>query len=118
MDTSSIRNDLLLATLDSAVRTRQQGLEILNFLDQNRVTESVEQSQDVQLALSKQQKVLTTRLAKLRGLHRQVVFDVRDTKQVTAEAKSEIDSLHLQLQNLFYEQTHLRGEIAACNGYR
>ena len=46
------------------------------------------------------------------------VFDARDTKQNTAEAKSEIDSLHLQLQNLFYEQRHLRGEIGACEDYR
>ncbi|KAF1815970.1 hypothetical protein P152DRAFT_455691 [Eremomyces bilateralis CBS 781.70] len=25
--------------------------------------------------------------------------------------------LHLQLQNLYYEQRHLRGEIAACEAY-
>jgi hypothetical protein len=25
--------------------------------------------------------------------------------------------LHLQLQNLYYEERHLRGEIAACESY-
>ena len=29
----------------------------------------------------------------------------------------EIDALHLQLQNLYYEQRHLRGEIAGCEDY-
>ena len=45
------------------------------------------------------------------------MLGVRSTKQETAEARQEIDSLHLQLQNLYYEQRHLRGEIAACEEY-
>lgn len=42
---------------------------------------------------------------------------VRQTKQETTEARQEIDSLHLQLQNLYYEQRHLRGEIAGCEEF-
>ncbi|KAF3768903.1 hypothetical protein M406DRAFT_355072 [Cryphonectria parasitica EP155] len=41
----------------------------------------------------------------------------RDTKTQTAEARQEVDVLHLQLQNLYYEQAHLQGEIAACESY-
>ena len=69
------------------------------------------------LELSKQQKLLYTYLAQLRGHNRNAIFAVRNTKQSTAEARQEIDRLHLQLQNLYYEQRHLRGEISACESY-
>ncbi|KUI56522.1 hypothetical protein VP1G_03865 [Cytospora mali] len=36
---------------------------------------------------------------------------------ITAEARQEVDVLHLQLQNLYYEQRHLQGEIAACESF-
>nr|GFD57658.1 hypothetical protein [Tanacetum cinerariifolium] len=42
----------------------------------------------------------------------------RRTKQETSEARQEIDELHLQLQNLYYEQRHLRGEIRGCEEYK
>lgn len=68
-------------------------------------------------AVSKQQKILFALLAQLRGLNRDAILQVRDTKQATAEARQEVDRLHLQLQNLYYEQKHLMGEIAACESY-
>ena len=72
---------------------------------------------EAQLELSKQQKVLYSYLAQLRGLNRNAILKVRNTKQSTAEARQEIDRLHLQLQNLYYEERHLRGEIAGCESY-
>jgi THO complex subunit 5 len=41
----------------------------------------------------------------------------REAKEATAEARREVDRLHLQLQNLYYEQRHLRGEIKACRDF-
>ncbi|KAH8161935.1 hypothetical protein CIB48_g6311 [Xylaria polymorpha] len=70
-----------------------------------------------QLETSKQQKLLITRLAQLRGLHRAANFAARKTKAETSEARQEVDRLHLQLQNLYYEQQHLQGEIAACESF-
>ena len=67
--------------------------------------------------ISKQQKLLMTNLAQLRGLHRSAHFRARETKGQTAEARHEVDVLHLQLQNLYYEQRHLEGEIMACEGF-
>ncbi|KAK3903082.1 Fms-interacting protein-domain-containing protein [Staphylotrichum tortipilum] len=72
---------------------------------------------DVLAEISKQQKLLNTNLAHLRGLHRAAHFQARDTRSQTAEARHEVDVLHLQLQNLYYEQRHLEGEIAACEGF-
>ena len=125
MDTSSVQDPLLRSTLASAAQTRQQSLSILDFLDQQPATTSSHLSDPTndafaasQLELSRHQKLLNANLARLRRQHRASVFNARDTKQNTAEAKSEIDSLHLQLQNLFYEQRHLRGEIGACEDYR
>lgn len=67
--------------------------------------------------ISALQKELLARLALLRNQHRTAVLGVRATKQSTAEARQEIDRLHLQLQNLYYEQRHLMGEIEACESY-
>merc|ERR1711977_653594 len=39
------------------------------------------------------------------------------TQALTAEARQEVGKLHLQLQNLYYEQRHLQGEIAACESF-
>ncbi|EAQ93646.1 hypothetical protein CHGG_01881 [Chaetomium globosum CBS 148.51] len=72
---------------------------------------------DALIEISKQQKLLNTNLAHLRGLHRTAHFRARETKSQTAEARHEVDVLHLQLQNLYYEQRHLEGEIAACEGF-
>jgi len=44
-------------------------------------------------------------------------MSVKQTKQETADARSEVDMLKLQLQNLVYERGHLRGEIGGCEEY-
>ena len=118
MNTSMISDPALQSVLACAADSRAQCMSMLDFLDQNRVTASSSPGEAAQLELSKHQKLLTANLARLRGLHRKATFDARSTKQQTSEAKSEIDTLHLQLQNLFYEQRHLRGEIAACEDYK
>lgn len=60
---------------------------------------------------------LQSQLSSLRGQHRKTVQEIRDTKAQTATARAEVDKLHLQLQNLLYEQAHLRSEILACESY-
>lgn len=72
---------------------------------------------DALIEISTKQKELNTNIAHLRGLHRAAHFRARETKSKTAEARHEVDVLHLQLQNLYYEQRHLEGEIAACEGF-
>lgn len=70
-----------------------------------------------QAEIAKQHKLLFTSISQLRGLHRSAYFSSRETKATTAEARHEVDRLHLQLQNLYYEQRHLQGEIASCESY-
>ncbi|KFH42303.1 THO complex subunit-like protein [Hapsidospora chrysogenum ATCC 11550] len=67
--------------------------------------------------VSKQQTLLLASIAQLRGLHRHANLAARETKAQTAEARQEVDRLHLQLQNLYYEQRHLQEEITACESY-
>ncbi|KAI9924593.1 hypothetical protein MW887_006866 [Aspergillus wentii] len=105
----------LLPVLGSSAETLEQCTKLLALLDPT--ANATSDSQDTVLAASKQQKHLFALLAKLRGQNRDAIFRVRDTKQSTAEARQEIDRLHLQLQNLYYEQRHLTGEIAACESY-
>ncbi|CAD0096605.1 unnamed protein product [Aureobasidium mustum] len=115
MDAGAFVTDAFLqSTLHAAAEARQQCLHMLDFIDQNRAAQP---DQDAEMNLSRQQKLLHANLAKLRGLNRRAVLDTRNFKQQTQEAKSEIDSLHLHLQNLYYEQRHLIGDIAACQGY-
>ncbi|KAL8414716.1 hypothetical protein RB594_005794 [Gaeumannomyces avenae] len=56
-------------------------------------------------------------LANLRRQHRAAIFSARTTKAETLKARQEVDTLHLQLQNLYYEQRHLEGEITSCEDY-
>jgi THO complex subunit 5 len=108
----------LLPVLQISANAHNECQKLLELLDPTAATSSTNPpSQETILAISKQQKILYSLLAQLRGLNRDAVLRVRETKQVTAEARQEIDRLHLQLQNLYYEQKHLMGEIAACESY-
>jgi THO complex subunit 5 len=69
------------------------------------------------LAVSRAQKPLFAHLAHLRAQNRRLAHVVRDTKALTSESRAEVDTLHLSLQNLYYESRHLAGEIAACEEY-
>lgn len=108
----------LQSVLHAAALARSQSLAILDLLDAHHASSTDNTDPTAQqLELSLQQKKLNTHLAHLRGLNRKAVLGVRSTKQETGEARQEIDALHLQLQNLYYEQRHLRGEIAGCEDY-
>ncbi|KAI0890609.1 Fms-interacting protein-domain-containing protein [Annulohypoxylon maeteangense] len=105
----------LLTVLNASRDTRVQAL---NLVDQIAATGPIENASPEALQeASKQQKLLITNLAQLRGLHRAAYFAARQTKSQTSEARQEVDRLHLQLQNLYYEQRHLQGEISACESY-
>lgn len=92
-------------------------MNLIDLVEANAIAASQTPSVEVQLDLSKQQRLLYSYLGRLRELNRNAILKVRNTKQTTAEARQEIDRLHLQLQNLYYEERHLRGEIAACESY-
>ena len=105
----------LVSFLQISQHAREQALNLADRLAAASEVENL--TTEEQLELSKEQKQLSTNLAHLRGLHRAAYFAARDTKAQTAEARQEVDRLHLQLQNLYYEQRHLQGEIAACESY-
>lgn len=103
----------LAAVLQISDQARDQGHGLLQLVAQ---ASSVAPT-DIQTELLKHKHRLLTSLALLRGLHRNACFAARDTKTQTAEHRQEVDRLHLQLQNLYYEQRHLQGEIVACESY-
>ncbi|KAI9829502.1 MAG: hypothetical protein M1819_006322 [Sarea resinae] len=112
----TISDPFLLSVLASSSQTRQACLSLLDLAETTDASSSSTTGTSP-LEFSRQQKQLYSHLAQLRGLNRDAILAVRATKQSTAEARQEIDRLHLQLQNLYYEQRHLRGEIAACESY-
>ncbi|RMJ21277.1 hypothetical protein PHISP_07856 [Aspergillus sp. HF37] len=111
-----VSDPALLPVLDTSADSLQQCHSLLSLLDPSSAS-SASDPQASSLAASKQQKHLFAQLAQLRGQSRDAIFRVRQTKQLTAEDRQEIDRLHLQLQNLYYEQRHLSGEISACESY-
>ncbi|EHA24300.1 hypothetical protein ASPNIDRAFT_209342, partial [Aspergillus niger ATCC 1015] len=110
-----VANPSLLPVLGLSAETRDQCMKLLAVLDPT--ADLSDDPQERALAASREQKQLFALLARLRGQNRDAIMRVRETKQSTAEARQEIDRLHLQLQNLYYEQRHLTGEIAACESY-
>lgn len=114
----------LVAVLETSRAAREQAQALVDLIAQATATATAGNSNangplpaDALAAISKQQKLLNASLAHLRGLHRAAHFRARETKALTAEARHEVDVLHLQLQNLYYEQQHLEGEIAACESF-
>lgn len=112
-----VTDSYLQSVLATSLRTREQCMQLIDLVGANAIAASQVPSVEVQLDVSKQQRLLYSHLGQLRDLNRNAILKVRTTKQTTAEARQEIDRLHLQLQNLYYEERHLRGEIAACDSY-
>lgn len=112
-----VTDESLLPVLQTSAEALVQCQQLLSILNPEARPNDAAKLQELSLATSRQQKRLFALLAQLRGQNRDAVFRVRETKQATAEARQEIDRLHLQLQNLYYEQKHLTGEIAACEAY-
>lgn len=112
----------LQSVLQVSTQTRQQCMDLIDFSSANAVS-ATQQQQDptenstIHRDLTKQQRTLYAHLGELRSLNRNAILQVRETKHLTAEARQEIDRLHLHLQNLYYEERHLRGEIAGCESY-
>ena len=120
-----VTDAFLRSVLDLSTLTRQQCLDLLNLLpsrddDGNGKTAGTLTNPARQADAAsrmEQRKLLDARMGQLRGLNRRAASAVRRTKQETAEARAEVDTLLQQLQNLYYEQRHLRGEIWACEAY-
>lgn len=113
-----VTDPALRSFLQTSQLAREQALSLadrLAFVSSPDAAQTLTTEQQVEL--SKEQKLLTTNLSHLRGLHRVAYMGARETKAQTAEARQEVDVLHLQLQNLYYEQAHLQGEITACESY-
>jgi THO complex subunit 5 len=108
----------LASVLEISHAARAQALALVALIEQQKSQRPAPVDADTRAEVARQQKLLTTNLARLRGLHRAACFLARDTKVVTAEARQQVDRLHLQLQNLYYEQRHLQGEIEACESFR
>ncbi|KAL7276846.1 hypothetical protein RUND412_000134 [Rhizina undulata] len=97
-----------------AERTRLLSMQVASMLEQSASGEITEEQSIEQ---SRAGKKLNGLMAQLKVLHRRAILSARDAKETTSEARREVDRLQLQLQNLYYEQRHLRGEIAACRDF-
>ena len=113
-DASLIVHPELKHCLEVAERTRQLCHDIVTALETEAPGEPPEA---VLIERSKNTKQLNALMMQLKHLHRQAIMLSREAKEETSQARQEVDRLHLQLQNLYYEQRHLRGEITACREF-
>lgn len=113
----------LRAVLDAATLAQQQCDALLALLAEHPLPPSSSRPAENQMPpevaeqISSAQKALHAHLAAVRNQNRKALLSVRATKHATADARHEVDTLHLALQNLYYEQRHLESEIKACQGY-
>lgn len=119
---SIVSDETLQSVLQTSAETLAQFQSVLHLLSPQNASSSspsdINPDSDTRLRLATiERKKAYAKLAPLRGLYRTAVMNVRDTKHLTSEARQEIDRLHLHLQNLYYEQKHLKGEIHACEAY-
>lgn len=110
-----VQDPFLQSVLAASVHTRQQCLQLIDLAERSAIAPSETLPYDTKFHLSAKQRQLNADLAKLRQASRESIFEVRATKQDTAEARQEVDRLHLQLQNLYYEERHLRGRYPHAN---
>lgn len=116
--TDIIVADDLKAALKSVADVRDQSLTLLDLVKTVHQESPNGPTLEQNTALTKADKLLRAHLAQLRGRNRKAILNTRATKQGTGVWRQEVDELHLSLQNLYYEQRHLRGEIAACKNYK
>lgn len=108
----------LLQVLDCIDSIRDEALQLLHQQEQLHLDiKNIHNLPDNTIQNSKSQSRLVSKGSQLRGLYRRAIMSTRTTKQTTSQARAEVDNLYLQLQNITYEQTHLKGEISACEGY-
>ncbi|KAF2863588.1 hypothetical protein K470DRAFT_268010 [Piedraia hortae CBS 480.64] len=107
----------LLNVLTTAADAHSTANAILDLTHPPPPTPSTPQDTTTTDTLSTLHKTLIAQLAQLRGQQRTALLSIRTTRAETASSRREIDGLHLQLQNLVYEQRHLASEIASCEGF-
>lgn len=114
---SQLKDPFLLSILETSNSLRQNTSALLELIEAR--TSSASDDNDLRTLRTspevlKSQQGLAAQLAVLRGQNRRLAHLVRETKATTGNSRAEVDRLHLSLQNLYYEQRHLLGEIASC----
>lgn len=68
-------------------------------------------------ASSNLRRQIMTGLVQLRMLNKKAQDSVHQTKDETTRARQELDNIQLDMQNVLYQNKHLRGEIDRCTDY-
>lgn len=92
----------LASVLQISDQAREQAIAVADLINK---ASSGRASAEAQAEIAKQHKHLVTNISHLRGLHRSACVSARETKAATAEARQEIDRLHLQLQRSLLRAT-------------
>ena len=113
-----IQDPFLQSVLQATETLRQQSLALLDLINQQHDS-SKGSGQEATLGpeVLRGQTALAAGVAGLRHKNRHLADLARETKATTSTSRAEVDRLHLGLQNRYYEQRHLVGEIASCEEY-
>jgi THO complex subunit 5 len=79
--------------------------------------EEIDDEKRVQQEIGAKEKAIRAQLTIVKALYRQGVLKVREEKAKTADDRAVNDALILGLHNLKYEESSLKGEIAAAQNF-
>jgi THO complex subunit 5 len=111
----------LLSVLDVSDQARNAALHFLDVFSKAALPaqSSANTPPDIShaLAITRAQKPVFAYLTQLRARNRDMAYPIREDRATTTASRAEVDTLHLSLQNLQYENRHLAGEIAATENH-
>ena len=115
---AQIQDPFLISILEATASLREQTSALLDLVNKRHDSSEAEaKSATGTLEPNQRLPELSAGITDLRNRNRHLAHLVRDTKATTSVSRAEVDRLHLGLQNLYYEERHLVGEIASCEEY-
>ncbi|KAB8337102.1 hypothetical protein FH972_021406 [Carpinus fangiana] len=112
-----VEEPFLVDLLQTSAAAKKEMLALLDTFFTDPASDDPDELNAQALSLTESQRKLYSHIALLRSQNRRLAHAVRNTKAQTGASRAEVDRLHLSLQNLYYEQRHLTGEIDACENF-
>eukprot|EP01147_Barroeca_monosierra_P003332 gene3333-8261_t len=105
--------------LDSSIEAFFEDMhENLRLIHQRAAKFHSEESSADDTELKKYLRSFTTKMTATKVLSRQVACQVMESARNVKQAKDEMESTHLQLQNVLYELLHILHETEKCRSFR
>lgn len=115
--TQEDQNQDQLKSMQTHLQQLQYGcVELLRLLEQG--NDSGDNSTAGDDPLSQLRRKIMVEMVELRSMNWEVQNSVNSVKDITGREKQSVDKIQLDIQNIYYQQKHLRSEIDRCEDFR